>query len=299
MTQLNVSITLGTTATILAIVLISLRAEFNGRRPLETFTQWWIAANARTSVIVTGLLAIIAVFSFGRLAEVAEPPTSIPSPGQILVDGGTGDSSSTMQELASLRAYTNTLDAKTTANAPPAPSAAELSDVDSMIARLAARLEREPDDVKGWKMLGWSYTNMDRPEDAVRAYEKALKLEPSDGAAQQALEQAKAALNAASLASPSEQKTSPPAPINIAADGQRATGHDSMIRSMVYKLATRLDRAPNDEDGWLHLLRSHVTLDERDAAKAALSKAKATFANDAAALGRLSAAARELGVESP
>jgi cytochrome c-type biogenesis protein CcmH/NrfG len=296
MTQLSVSIALGTATTVLAIILVLLKAEFNGRRPLESLTQWWIAASARTSFLVTGLLAVIAVFSFGRLSEVEQSKLHSEPTALGLVDGS-GDSSSTTQELASLRAYTNTLDAKnqTTANAPPAPNAAEVSDVDSMIARLAARLEHEPDDVKGWKMLGWSYTNMDRPEDAVRAYEKALKLEPNDTAVQTALEQAKSALNGTTQTALSEPQPSQP---NLTVEGQRATGHDNMIRSMVDKLAMRLERAPNDEDGWLHLLRSHVTLDERDAAKAALSKAKATFANDAAALGRLSAAARELGVES-
>jgi cytochrome c-type biogenesis protein CcmH/NrfG len=294
MTPLYVSIAVGTAATVLATILVLLRAKWNGRRPMETLTQWWLAASARTSLLITGLLAVIALVSFGRLSEIEQSKLQS-DPSALGVVEGSGDSSSTTQDLASLRAYTNTLEST---NKPTAPTAAELSDVDTMITRLATRLEREPDDVKGWKMLGWSYLNIDRVDDAIRAYEKALKLEPGDPAIQTALDQAKAALNAANQTSSTDQKTSPTAPTNIAADDQSSAGHNNMIRSMVDKLATRLERAPNDEDGWLHLLRSHVTLDERDAAKAALSKAKATFANDAAALSRLSAAARELGVES-
>ena len=73
---------------------------------------------------------------------------------------------------------------------------------------------------------------------------------------------------------------------------------NAMIRGMVDRLATRLETSPNDEDGWLRLMRSRMTLGEKDAAKAALTKALETFAGDAAAKGRLTAGARELGVES-
>ena len=57
---------------------------------------------------------------------------------------------------------------------------AALPDVDTMITKLVVRLEKQPNDVKGWKMLGWSYLNTARPEEAARAYETALKLEPGD-----------------------------------------------------------------------------------------------------------------------
>jgi cytochrome c-type biogenesis protein CcmH len=56
----------------------------------------------------------------------------------------------------------------------------QLPDVDTMISRLADRLKSNPGDVRGWKMLGWSYLHLDRPSDAVDAYEKAIALEPSD-----------------------------------------------------------------------------------------------------------------------
>lgn len=50
--------------------------------------------------------------------------------------------------------------------------------VDDMIAQLEARLEKSPDDVRGWQMLGWSYLNTSRYEDAARAYAKAIALDP-------------------------------------------------------------------------------------------------------------------------
>ncbi|MEM7501064.1 MAG: tetratricopeptide repeat protein [Pseudomonadota bacterium] len=57
--------------------------------------------------------------------------------------------------------------------------AAESPDVDEMVASLSARLEREPNDIAGWKMLGRSYSVMRRYSDAVAAYERAVELEGS------------------------------------------------------------------------------------------------------------------------
>lgn len=55
--------------------------------------------------------------------------------------------------------------------------AAGPTDVEEMVQSLAARLEREPNDIAGWKMLGRSYSVMRRHSDAVAAYERAMALE--------------------------------------------------------------------------------------------------------------------------
>lgn len=49
-------------------------------------------------------------------------------------------------------------------------------DVDEMVAGLAAKLEKEPDNLPGWVMLARSYKAMRRTDDAERAYEKAWPL---------------------------------------------------------------------------------------------------------------------------
>lgn len=53
------------------------------------------------------------------------------------------------------------------------PQAQRLSkaDIEQMVAGLAAKLEKEPDNHRGWAMLGRSYKMMGRFADAVRAYE--------------------------------------------------------------------------------------------------------------------------------
>ena len=53
-------------------------------------------------------------------------------------------------------------------------------EIDEMVTRLAARLEKNPDDLKGWAMLARSYKALGRYEEAVTAYGKAAKLVDQD-----------------------------------------------------------------------------------------------------------------------
>lgn len=50
----------------------------------------------------------------------------------------------------------------------------------SMVDRLAARLEENPDDLAGWKQLGRSYLVLDEPAKAAGAYAEAAALAPGD-----------------------------------------------------------------------------------------------------------------------
>jgi cytochrome c-type biogenesis protein CcmH len=52
--------------------------------------------------------------------------------------------------------------------------------IEAMTQKLADRLKQQPDDVKGWTMLGRSYAVMGRHADAVPAFKQALALKPDD-----------------------------------------------------------------------------------------------------------------------
>ena len=61
-----------------------------------------------------------------------------------------------------------------------APAKATVPDVSIMIERLVERLQQQPDDVEGWRTLGWSYVSTGRPQEAAAAYRRALALAPDD-----------------------------------------------------------------------------------------------------------------------
>jgi cytochrome c-type biogenesis protein CcmH len=280
------------------------------------------------------------------------------------------------------------------------PGKQPLGTVDEMIERVAKRLEANPNNPEGWRMLGWAYFSQDKFSEAASAYAKAIEQNPglgvlktargealvrmADGkvtddslalfneAIKQDAKDARAKfflglkkeqsgdktaalddwitiLNDAapdeswaadlrkridSLASElkvdisSRVKAAPPvaaaqggilgslqgqgggtqAPMAAAGDkgpsaedvkkAQDMAPQDrmAMIRTMVDSLQSRLEKSPRDADGWIKLMRSRKVLGDADAAKAALDKALATFADAPDEKNRIAAAAKELGV---
>ena len=67
----------------------------------------------------------------------------------------------------------------------PRHPAADLSsitanDFQEMTAKLAARMQQNPGDAEGWKMLGRAYRAMERFAEANEAYKKAVEMSPQD-----------------------------------------------------------------------------------------------------------------------
>jgi len=63
---------------------------------------------------------------------------------------------------------------------PQSQSQARVGTVDEMIARLVERLNRNPSDPEGWRMLGWSYFNTERFAQSAAAYARAIALNPQN-----------------------------------------------------------------------------------------------------------------------
>lgn len=53
-------------------------------------------------------------------------------------------------------------------------------DVATMIDGLAAKLKKNPNNMEGWRMLGWSYYNTNKFKEAAEAYAKAIELKGDD-----------------------------------------------------------------------------------------------------------------------
>jgi cytochrome c-type biogenesis protein CcmH len=81
-----------------------------------------------------------------------------------------------------------------------------------------------------------------------------------------------------------------------AADAMLPADRAAMIRGMVDGLASRLEGAPHDADGWIKLIRSRMVLGESELARQALARGLTVFADDAPKRDRIVAAAQELGV---
>ena len=61
-----------------------------------------------------------------------------------------------------------------------APPTVTREQVTAMVDKLAARMQAQPDDPEGWNMLGRSYMNLGRVEEALVAFQRALKIKPAD-----------------------------------------------------------------------------------------------------------------------
>jgi cytochrome c-type biogenesis protein CcmH len=61
-------------------------------------------------------------------------------------------------------------------NPPPPEKQFSQDDIERMVSGLSAKLEKEPDNLKGWIMLARSYKSMGRIPEALRAYERAGNL---------------------------------------------------------------------------------------------------------------------------
>ncbi len=66
---------------------------------------------------------------------------------------------------------------------PDLPSAGSSApEVDDLVNELARRLENNPEDLTGWRMLGRSYLAIRNFPGAIKAFERVLELEPTPSA---------------------------------------------------------------------------------------------------------------------
>jgi len=133
---------------------------------------------SKRNLAVVAVAGIAIVGSFGLYAWNNDLANSITS-----MQLGSRNSTSVVDQLAAA-----------TAALPPGPlflqnqqrgrvqgqQQATLGSVEEMIDRVVQRLKRNPKDVEGWRVLGWSYFNTDRFEESSAAYAKAIELSPNN-----------------------------------------------------------------------------------------------------------------------
>jgi cytochrome c-type biogenesis protein CcmH/NrfG len=228
------------------------------------------------------LTAFLLVAGVGTVAVWRGAPQAA-GPGDTL-SGSPPGSGPSGDMLARLENYARSAGVEEPVSMPAAGKL--LPDVNTMTERLAARLKTTPQDVKGWQMLGWSYSHTGRYEQAAAAYARAVELDPNSAALKLSYAEAKAKSGELPVAK------------NAKLEAVSSREHDTAIRSMVDGLANRLEGSPRNVEGWTRLMRSRVVLGEREAATTALRKALDVFKDDQAASGKIAGAAIELGLKA-
>ncbi len=271
---------------------------------LRSSSSWFgqdLRGTAGTLIAPAAVFLLIA--GIGTATSYLVMPTAATGSGEAISD--LQSQSGADGEVLALADY-----ARSIGGEEPAPKAADgkmLPDVSTMIERLAARLETAPDDVQGWRTLGWSYFNTGRYEKAAAAYAKAAELDPNSAEIKTSYEEAKA--KATESASTETASTSQAEGAGEGGDGHSAEKlaksdatpphvNDAAIRAMVDGLAGRLESSPRDVEGWIRLMRSRVVLGEKEVAATAFHKALEVFKDNSTASGEITAVATELGLKT-
>lgn len=286
-------------AAISTLVIFTLRSDVMRRHLLSRLrsSRRWFGQGTARVWMVPALVFLLVAGVGAAISYLRGPPEAVGSRDAMSSLPRSGLDSKALSRLTD---FAGTAETEAPASLPPGGKL--LPDVSTMIERLAARLETAPEDIKGWRMLGWSYFNTGLYEQAAAAYAKAVALDPSSAELKLSYEEAKAKASGAAATLQTEATgnggDNPHAAKGIRPEAPPPNGQDAAIRAMVDGLAGRLESFPHDVDGWTRLMRSRVVLGEREVATTAFRKALEVFKSDQSATGRLTSAAIELGLKT-
>jgi cytochrome c-type biogenesis protein CcmH len=269
-------------------------------------SSWGFGQDLRgtTATLIPAAAVFLLVAGIGAATSYVGDPSEATGSGDT-TSSSPSHSGSNDETLAHLTDYTRSIGTEDPAS--KAAAGKLLPDVSTMIERLAARLEKTPEDIEGWRMLGRSYFHTARYEQAATAYAKAIELDPSSAELKLSYEEAKAKASGSDKsesASSSQTEAAgkgadePGAEKIAKLEAMPPQERDAQIRSMVDGLANRLESSPRDVEGWTRLMRSRVVLGEKEVAATALRKALEVFKDDSAASSKITAAAIELGLKA-
>jgi cytochrome c-type biogenesis protein CcmH len=143
-----------------------------------------------------------------------------------------------------------------------APHSTQAGDMATMAARLAARLDKQPNDPQGWAMLARSYKVLGDQANTVKTYEKAVAMSPDD----KALAAEYSEVSAAFKKNDAEAGTAPatlPKSGPTAAAGQTVSGRVTLAAALAKKVEPTdtvfvVARAPQGSRMPLAVLRKQV-----------------------------------------
>ncbi len=162
----------------------------------------------------------------------------------------------------------------------------------AQIAALESRLAEAPKDWQGWIALARMKAGQGDGDAALAALDAGREHYAGAPFVMAKFDETAEALGLAAAPAPRG-----PSDAEVAAAAEMSEDErQAMIRGMVEGLAARLERQPDDLQGWLMLIRSYAVLQEPDAAEAAVRQAKAAFRGTPAGLKEITQLADGLGV---
>ena len=158
---------------------------------------------------------------------------------------------------------------------------ADLQDVSDLsleqaVAQLEQKLSRGDPNPQGWMLYARSLMSMQRYDDAVAAYEKALALTDNNPQILEEFESAKVYI-AQKLTGAVSSAPGPNAEQIQAAAAMTPEARQDMIKGMVSGLSQKLKDNPNDPDGWTRLLRARKVLGQETQARADIVLLRETY----------------------
>ena len=151
--------------------------------------------------------------------------------------------------------------------------------IQGMVDGLAERLANDGSDLDGWVRLVRSYKVLGQPDKAQSAIADAQRALAGDPDKRQRLDIALKELEGGGAPA---RSISPVQPANSAASRPQHNGDTTP--AMVERLAERLKKSGSDPEGWTMLIRSYLTLGDKDKAAIAIRDARAALADDPAKL---------------
>ncbi|HET7384650.1 MAG TPA: c-type cytochrome biogenesis protein CcmI, partial [Pseudolabrys sp.] len=162
-----------------------------------------------------------------------------------------------------------------------------------MVDGLAARLKQDGSDLDGWVRLVRSYKVLGEADKAQAAIGDAQRALAGDAEKRERLDAALKELDADQGAAVAA--VTPPAP-NVSPAGAPPQ-HEAEVRGMVDRLAARLKQSGSDPEGWIMLIRSYLTLGEKEKTTETINSARSALAGDAAKLQLFNEALQRFKVE--
>jgi cytochrome c-type biogenesis protein CcmH len=151
----------------------------------------------------------------------------------------------------------------------------------------------DPSNLKGRYYAGLAAEQDGNSQEAAARWRELLAQAPAGAAWAELVRQSLARVEP-TLAS----ERSGPTPNQMAAAAELGPEQRSdMVRGMVARLATRLQRDGSDVEGWLRLVRAYAVLGQRDEAQSAAAAARRALAADPDKVRRIDALVKDLGLE--